>query len=417
MKARSDIKTIMCSVLFLDIVEYSRQSVAGQISLKERFNRCLSAALRDVSITDRIILDAGDGAAINFIGDVDDALKVAVNLRENMLGEGANLEPTLQVRAGVNLGPVRLVRDINGHPDIVGDGINVAHRIMGFAQANQILVSRPYYDAVLRLFPQYAGVFHYQGSRTDKHVREHEVYAVGEPGEETSSVIVQTPDHAADALAHVDPVEDAAASKPSRRILFAGAMAIAVVLVGLLTLKLNHRDNRPALPNIEPVQALSISQDALAVSAVVSAPDQAEDKMAEASSVQPAATTLNSDRKRPVKSKPDKNKGIEQIKHPDAQPQPRSKAPETSGQHTPIVAAGSSAAKSTEALIMLGCKEGTRVFVDGMQKGKLGTEVLTLALSPGKHLVIVNHPSGNIYSQNVDLEPGKTLHIRPNFCK
>ena len=57
------------------------------------------------------------------------------------------------------------------------------------------------------------------------------------------------------------------------------------------------------------------------------------------------------------------------------------------------------------------------VFVDGMQKGRAGSGVLTMAIPPGKHLVIVNHPSGNIYSQNVELELGKTLRIRPNICK
>jgi len=85
-------KTIMCSVLFLDIVEYSRKSVAGQISLKDRFNSYLSAAISGVPITDRIILDTGDGAAINFLGDVEDALKAALSLRESMLSEDASID-------------------------------------------------------------------------------------------------------------------------------------------------------------------------------------------------------------------------------------------------------------------------------------------------------------------------------------
>src|SRR5574340_306782 len=180
-------KTIMCSVLFLDIVEYSKKSVAGQISLKDRFNSYLSAAISNVPISDRIILDTGDGAAINFLGDVEDALKAALSLRESMLNEDPNLDPPLLVRAGINLGPVRLVRDINGQPNIVGDGINVAQRVMGFSDPGQILVSRSYYDAVSRLSQEYAGMFHYQGSRTDKHVREHEVYAIGYPGDFTST--------------------------------------------------------------------------------------------------------------------------------------------------------------------------------------------------------------------------------------
>lgn len=180
-------KTIVCSVFFLDIVEYSKKSVSGQISLKERFNAFLSIAIRDVPVADRIILDTGDGAAISFLGDIEDALQAALSVRSSLLGEGVRMEPPLLVRMGINLGPVRLVKDINGQPNIVGDGINVAQRVMGFADPGQILVSRSYYDAVSRLSQEYAGMFHYQGSRTDKHVREHEVYAIGYPGDFTTT--------------------------------------------------------------------------------------------------------------------------------------------------------------------------------------------------------------------------------------
>ncbi len=180
-------KTIICAVFFLDIVEYSKKSVTGQISLKERFNAFLSIAIRDVPIADRIILDTGDGAAISFLGDIEDALQAALSMRSSLLGEGVRMDPPLLVRMGINLGPVRLVKDINGSPNIVGDGINVAQRVMGFADPGQILVSRSYFDAVSRLSHEYAGMFHYQGARTDKHVREHEVYAIGYPGDLTST--------------------------------------------------------------------------------------------------------------------------------------------------------------------------------------------------------------------------------------
>jgi len=176
-------KTIICSVFFLDIVEYSKKSVSGQISLKERFNVFLSIAIRDVPNNDRIILDTGDGAAISFLGDVEDALRAALSMRSSLLSEEGLREPPLLVRMGINLGPVRLVKDINGQPNIVGDGINVAQRVMGFAEPGQILVSRSYYDAASRLSQEYAGMFHFEGSRTDKHVREHEVYAIGYPGD------------------------------------------------------------------------------------------------------------------------------------------------------------------------------------------------------------------------------------------
>ena len=180
-------KTIICSVLFLDIVEYSKKSVSEQIIQKEGFNAFLSIAIRDVPIDDRIILDTGDGAVTSFLGDVEDALKAALVMRASLLSAGTCMNPPLLVRMGINLGPVRLVKDINGLPNIVGDGINVAQRVMEFSDPGQILVSHSYYDAVSRLSQEYAGMFHYEGSRTDKHVREHQVYAIGYPGEFTAT--------------------------------------------------------------------------------------------------------------------------------------------------------------------------------------------------------------------------------------
>ncbi|MDP2806414.1 MAG: adenylate/guanylate cyclase domain-containing protein [Gallionellaceae bacterium] len=167
----------------MDIVEYSKKSVAGQISLKERFNSFLSEAIRDVPVNERIILDTGDGAAISFLGDVEDALLAALSMRRSLESEVGRLDPPVLVRMGINLGPVRLVKDINGHPNIVGDGVNVAQRVMSFSAPGQILVSRSYFDAASRLSHDYVGMFLYLGSRTDKHVREHEVYEIGSPDE------------------------------------------------------------------------------------------------------------------------------------------------------------------------------------------------------------------------------------------
>jgi len=171
-------RTFICSVLFLDIVEYSRRSVTEQLKLKEQFNTTLSEAISGVAADDRIILDTGDGAAVSFLGDPEDAMFVALSMRDAIASQSDG-GPLLRVRFGINLGPVRLIKDINGQPNIIGDGINVAQRIMTFAEPGQILVSRSYYDIIARLSEDYATLFHYEGARTDKHVREHEVYAVG----------------------------------------------------------------------------------------------------------------------------------------------------------------------------------------------------------------------------------------------
>ncbi|MFZ2540343.1 MAG: adenylate/guanylate cyclase domain-containing protein, partial [Gallionella sp.] len=270
MEERGNNKTIMCSVFFLDIVGYSKKSVAGQISLKERFNSYLSAAIRDVPITDRIILDTGDGAAINFMGDIEDALKAAISLRKSVLDEDPAIDHPLLVRMGINLGPVRLVRDINGQPNIVGDGINVAQRVMSFADASQILVSRSYYDAVSRISQKYAGMFHYQGSRTDKHVREHEVYAIGYPGDKTTlmrtaRLYSEQPGNPlgkafiyANEIGHLavkrlnDLMEQVATrfrrADPMQRVIYVGVVTIPLFLLIVLLVNLVGHNEIPAVP-------------------------------------------------------------------------------------------------------------------------------------------------------------------------
>ena len=42
-------RTFICSVLFLDIVGYSRKPVAEQIRLKDRFNGLIASAIREIS--------------------------------------------------------------------------------------------------------------------------------------------------------------------------------------------------------------------------------------------------------------------------------------------------------------------------------------------------------------------------------
>jgi hypothetical protein len=411
-------KTIMCSVLFLDIVEYSKKSVSGQISLKDRFNSYLSAAISSVPIADRIILDTGDGAAINFLGDVEDALKAALSLRESMLDEAPDLDPPLLVRAGINLGPVRLVRDINGQPNIVGDGINVAQRVMGFADAGQVLVSRSYYDAVSRLSPQYAGMFHYQGSRTDKHVREHEVYAIGYPGDKTgqlASDAEQTSEHHADMPWHAKLGAAAGGlvgrfkqADSGQRALYGAVVAISVVLVGIWMLKPAHKSEAPALPSADQAQAASGIQPASAVASVATATHHAESKAAGTGSI------AKPDTKKSVEGKADSKKTGEQVKHPAVRP--KAKASESTDKKTWFETIKGGAEQGAEAYISIACKEGTQMFVDGVEKGKVVPTGLTVAVSPGKHKIIVTSKSGALHTQNVDLEPGKTTHLKLNFC-
>ena len=178
-------RTFVCSVVYVDLVGYSKRSVSEQITVKEAFNRHLASALREIPAADRIILDTGDGAAMSFLGDPEEALFVALCLRDSIedataghVSGGAHGGEPGRIRVGINLGPVKLASDVNGHSTIVGDGINVAETIMGFAKPGKIAVSRSFFEMVSRLSPDYAKLFEYKGSHTDELVRDHEIYIV-----------------------------------------------------------------------------------------------------------------------------------------------------------------------------------------------------------------------------------------------
>jgi len=188
------IRTWLCSVVFLDIVSYSKQSVEVQMQWKERFNRYLAVGIQELAENDRVILDTGDGAAICFLGDPEAAMFCAMKLRSFMVeeeaarggggGGGGAGSGGMRCRIGINLGSVKLIKDINGNLNAVGDGINVAQRVMSFAGDNQILVSRSFYEVVSCLSDSYSALFKYGGVRKDKHVREHTVYDLLAPGSE-----------------------------------------------------------------------------------------------------------------------------------------------------------------------------------------------------------------------------------------
>jgi len=165
-------QTRVCSVVFIDIVGYSRKTVAEQLVMKRECNDLITDALGSVADWDRVILDTGDGAAVTFLGAPENALFVALRARDS-----AGL---LAIRAGVNLGPIRLVHDLNGQVNVVGDGINVAQRVMSFCEPGQLLVSRSFYEVACRLTTDYVNLFTLQGEHRDKHDRAHEVYTIAD---------------------------------------------------------------------------------------------------------------------------------------------------------------------------------------------------------------------------------------------
>lgn len=171
--------TKMCSVLFVDIVGYSKKTNIEQISLKERFVSLWGRATSEVPSGDVMVVDAGDGAAMTSLVEPEDTIRVALRLRELMEKEDKKFDEPMLLRIGINFGPVQLSTDVHGKPCVVGDAINIAQRVMSFADPGQIMVSRSYYDVILPLSHKYEEMFYYLGKRADKHVRYHDVYGLG----------------------------------------------------------------------------------------------------------------------------------------------------------------------------------------------------------------------------------------------
>jgi class 3 adenylate cyclase len=228
-------RTWLCSVVFMDIAEYSSQSVELQMKWKNRFNGYLGDAIKEVPESERVILDTGDGAAICFLGAPEAAMFAALQLCGAFVVDEREHKPGLQVRVGINLGPVKLVKDFNGALNAIGDGINAGQRIMSFASANQILVSQSFFEVVSRLSDDYKLLFQLKGVERDKHVREHTVYHLAPPSaEERKPVALNVEDQGQPSmpLQAVSPTAaDTGQGTRKRRSILWVACASAVILL------------------------------------------------------------------------------------------------------------------------------------------------------------------------------------------
>lgn len=168
-------RNFVCTILFLDLVGYSARSVNEQAGLKEGLNTLVAQVLRGIRPDSQLSIDTGDGVALCFPGDPEEALQTALLLRALLTRRQGT---SLRMRIGLHMGPVRAVHDINGRVNVVGDGINVAQRIMEFAQPGQVLVSRACFEVISRIGSDSARLFGAAGRCQDKHGRVHELYAL-----------------------------------------------------------------------------------------------------------------------------------------------------------------------------------------------------------------------------------------------
>jgi hypothetical protein len=127
-----------------------------------------------------------------------------------------------------------------------------------------VLVSRSYHEVVSCLSDDYSKLFQYEGSHTDKHIREHEVYTVGasSPG-----LKLRLHDKKAEATLGAGGSTLVSAARSAGRFVdhvrkpqIATALTVVAILAGAIVTR-DHREKAPA----QEVPVASVARPAAAV--------------------------------------------------------------------------------------------------------------------------------------------------------
>jgi len=171
-------KTSICSVVALDIIDYSKKTATERAEIKGQFDNLINLAVIDIPEADRIIVETAQGAVIACSGPLEDALEdalfISLTIRDEILKNNIQSLKPLYVQLGINLGSVVRVEGKKGQTDIIGEGVDEAKRIMSFANPNQILVSRVYYEMASKLTQEILKMF----EQYDMHAHDQDIFAV-----------------------------------------------------------------------------------------------------------------------------------------------------------------------------------------------------------------------------------------------
>jgi class 3 adenylate cyclase len=396
-------RTFIGSVLFIDIVGYSTRTVPDQLEMKELFNTMLAEAVQNVAPSERIMVDTGDGAGIAFLGDPEDALFAALSLRDSIDTGNITVGEPGFVRMGINLGPLKIVRDINGHTNMIGDGVNDAQRVMSFAEPGQVIVSHSYFDIISRFSRDYTQLFVYEGTRQDKHVREHEVYRFGPP-KDHENLTARLRDRSRARHSHVDgsmpdtiapaPAASEAARAAAPTANAAGTPKSGALRPGLIASAIG------AVTLVGAVWSWTSRPEPQSVAAVP-APAPAESQQAKVL---------------PVKVEPSKAAEIRaDIKQAAKNPE-INKPKQESATEAP---ADDKAAKPAEppakpGTVKLAIQPWGEVYVDGGKRG-VSPPMKSLSLAPGKHRIEIRNGDFAPYKETIEVKSGGETTVQYVF--
>jgi class 3 adenylate cyclase/pimeloyl-ACP methyl ester carboxylesterase len=136
----------LAAILSADVVGYSRLMGMDEAGTLSRLN-ILRRELIDPMIaahSGRIVKLMGDGALMEFASAVD-AVTCAIEIQRKVQEHDAGRSEgdPIRLRIGINVGDIIIEGD-----DIYGDGVNIAARLQGIAEAGGICISRQAFDQI-----------------------------------------------------------------------------------------------------------------------------------------------------------------------------------------------------------------------------------------------------------------------------
>jgi class 3 adenylate cyclase len=142
-------KLEVAHILFMDIVGYARLPMEQQARVVNDLQSLVqdTADFRQSNPRGELLcLPRGDGMALVFFRDALAPLRCAMEIAREL-----KTRTHVQLRMGLNTGPVYVVEDINGDRDVSGLGIIEAQRVMDRGDAGHILLSASVADHVNKL--------------------------------------------------------------------------------------------------------------------------------------------------------------------------------------------------------------------------------------------------------------------------
>ena len=160
---------------FTDIVAGSNPTIPSKeqarkvVVLNELIDRTETFKRRNPDST--VILPTGDGMAIGFSDSPEYPLRLAMQLHKllNEYNKTRRGKEKVLLRIGIDIGPVYMIKDLNGQDNVWGPGIILTRRVMALAGDMNIFASARFADDVRALSPEYKEIMHPIGDYSIKH--------------------------------------------------------------------------------------------------------------------------------------------------------------------------------------------------------------------------------------------------------